>query len=291
MASATDLIAVLLPLYLCVAIGFVWSRTDQPFDLRFIAEFVYLVGAPALVLSAIANGRVPPRAVAMMAGAALLAGATCAAIGAVLLRAAGRGGWAKLPVLALPMAGAIGLTIARHRFGAEGYALAAAYFAPIAMLAAGLGRAASRGWRCPYLLLGAPALWVVAAAFAFVLAGGSPPRWLIKTAALLGGMVAPTLMLMIGVSLARTRLALGRATLLGFARVALGGAVGLALARILALGPVASAVLVLQGAAPVELFWSISADASDQAPHTAPSAAWSFVFTLLAQPAILLAIG
>jgi hypothetical protein len=50
-------------------------------------------------------------------------------------------------------------------------------------------------------------------------------------------------------------------------------------------------VLVLQGAAPVELLWSISADASDQAPHTALSTAWSFVFALLAQPAILLAIG
>jgi hypothetical protein len=291
--AAGDFIGTLAPLYLCVAIGFVWSRMDQPFDLRFIGELVYLVGAPALVLSAIANGRAPLPAVAMMAGAALLSVAVCAALGAALLRLAGGGSRIDLPLLALPLAGAIGLAIARHRYGPAGYALAAGYFAPIAMLAASLGRAASRGsWRLR-ALAGAPASWAIAAALAlaFMLGGGSPPGWIAKTANLLGGMVAPTLMLMIGVSLARTRFAIGTTTFLGFARIALGGAVGLALARMLTFGPLATTVLVLQGTAPVELFWAVSADASDQAPHAAPAAAWSFVFTLLIQPAILLAIG
>jgi malate permease and related proteins len=284
-----DMITALLPLYVAVAIGFAWARTGQPFDPHFLAEFIYLIGVPALILSALGGGELPPSTIAVMAGAALASVALCTLIGAAVVRATGSQ-WIDLPLIALPLAGAIGVTVAREHFGAEGYALAVACFAPIAMLAVSLGHAASRGaWRLP-ILAGSPALWVIAAAFAVALSGWIPPRWVGKTADIVGASVAPCLMLVIGVMLARTVLRPGAAMLFGLTRVGVGGIAGLVVASLFGLGPAASAVLVLQGAMPVELAWALSADPGAGAPRAGESMSWSLVFALIALPGIVLVL-
>lgn len=283
--SAGDFAAVLVPVYAAVAAGYGWTRAGQPFDLRFIAEFVYLVGAPALVLSTAGRGAPSTGALAEMAGAALLVLALSALVAWPTVRRAGLT-LGPLPALALPLTGAMGITVATALHGAAGEALAAAYFAVTAMVAVALDRAAaSRRWTAA-AMLDAPAFWAVAAAFALTLAGWVPPRWVANTAHLLGALVAPTLMLMMGAVLVRTPPAGDRAALLGAARIALGAGAGLLVAVLLGVGPAARAVLVLQGAMPVEMLWAVAPERG-----SAETAAWSYVFVLIALPPLVLALA
>jgi malate permease and related proteins len=283
--NAGDFAAVLLPIYACVAAGYAWTRAGQPFDLRFIADFVYLVGAPALVLSQASASAPSAGAIAGMASAALLALAVSALIAWPAIRRAGQT-LAPLPALALPLSGAMGLTVAGALRGAEGMALATTYFAVTAMVACGLDRAAAKGaWRAD-TITSAPALWAIAAAFLLTLTGWAPPRWVANTSHLLGGLVAPTLMLMMGAVLARTPPRSTTGAALGAARILLGGAVGLGLAHVLGLGPAARAIVVLQGAMPVEMLWAVAPERG-----TAEIAAWSYVFALIALPALVLALA
>ncbi len=276
---------MLVPIYACVAAGYGWARAGQPFDLRFVAAFVYLVGAPALVLSTAGPGAPSTGALAAAAGAALLVLAVAALIAWPAVRRAGLG-LGPLPALALPLTGAMGLTVAAGLRGHEGAALAAAMFAVTAMVAAALDRCAETGvWRAS-TMVDAPAFWAIAAAFAVTLAGWVPPHWVANTAHLLGALVAPSLMLMMGVVLARTPPRGDRSALLGAARIALGAAVGYGVAHLLGLGPAARTVLVLQGAMPVEMLWAVAPERGG-----AEIAAWSYAFSLVALPALVLVLA
>ena len=48
-----QLIPIVVPVFLCVGIGFCWSRLDVPFDREFITRIVMNVGAPCLILDGI----------------------------------------------------------------------------------------------------------------------------------------------------------------------------------------------------------------------------------------------
>ena len=283
--SAGDFAAILLPVYACVAAGYVWTRMGQPFDLRFISAFIYLVGAPALVLSQAAVSPPDSGTIAGMAATALLALAVSAMIAWPAIRIAGFS-LAPLPALALPLSGATGLTVAGALRGPEAMALATTYFAVTAMVACALDRAATRNeWR-PGVIFGSPASWAIGAAFLLTLIGWSPPRWVANTSHLLGDMVAPTLMLMMGAVLARTPPRANTAAALGAARIALGAVIALVLVRTLGLGPAARIVVVLQGVMPVEMLWGVAPERG-----TAEIAAWSYVFSLIALPVLVVALA
>ncbi len=283
--TAGDYAAILMPIYACIAAGYAWTRAGQPFDLRFIADFVYLVGAPALVLSQAGADAPPAGALGAVAGAAALALLVSAAIAWPASRRAGYA-LAALPALALPLTGAIGLAVAPALAPAHGAALATAYFAVTAIVATAIDRAAGRGdWRAG-TILGAPAAWAIALAFALGLAGWVPPRWVANTSHLLGALVAPTLLLMMGAVLARTPPAGNRAAALGAARIALGAVVALVLVRVLGLSPAARAVVVLQGVMPVEMLWGVTPERG-----TAEAAAWSYVFALIALPVLIVSLA
>ncbi len=282
--NAGDFAAALVPIYACVAAGYAWTRAGQPFDLRFIADFVYLVGAPALVLSQAGKGAPSADALGAVAGAAALALAISAAIAWPASRRAGYK-LACLPALALPLTGAMGLAVAPVVAPAHGAALATTYFAVTAMVAVALDRAAGKAdWRAS-TMLGAPALWAIAAAFALTFAGWDPPRWVANTAHLLGALVAPTLLLMMGAVIARTPPAANRAAMLAAGRIALGAAVGFALARWLGLGPEARAIVVVQGVMPVEMLWAVAPERG-----TAEAGSWSYVYALIALPVLVVAL-
>ena len=48
-----QLIPIVVPVFLCVGIGFFWARLDVPFDREFITRIVMNVGAPCLILDGI----------------------------------------------------------------------------------------------------------------------------------------------------------------------------------------------------------------------------------------------
>ena len=251
-------IDVVVPVYLCVAGGYLWARIERPINLSFVSAFVYVVGAPPLVYAAlkrVPDGSVPIGPLAEATVLALVLGGLAAVLVSLAagrhLGASGRG-------LALPFAGAMGLAVLRNGFGDPGLAQGVVYFAVATIAAATLGRAAAQGRWGVASLFGSPIGWALAAALILAALPGTPPKFVLNTTNLLGGLVVPVMLIAAGVALGRVDgTALLRALPFGIARIAIGFAVGVVVAEVLALEHLARAVVILETATPVAFLWPV----------------------------------
>lgn len=249
------LVAVIAPVFAGAGLGWIWVRLGRPFDAAMVSDLASNVGTPFLVFAALTKLDMAPAALAEMAAAALL-GYALAGAAAALALAAARLSWRDyLPALVFGNAGNMGLPLCLFAYGDAGLALAVAYFAVTTMLQFTLGVGIAAGTMSPARVLRTPVLYAVAAALAFILADTKPPAWLANTAQLLGGLTIPLMLMALGVSLARLKVAsVGRAAALSVLRLAGGAACGIAAAEIMGLAGAARGVLVIQAAMPVAVF-------------------------------------
>lgn len=246
------LVQILAPIFLAAGLGFAWDRLGHRFETDFVTRLVTMVGTPALVFSALTAHGLSLADFGVTALAAVLAMAAFGVIGAAILRVA------RLPVrssylatLMLPNAGNMGLPIALFAFGEPGLALAIAFSTLITIGHFTVGLSLASGATSPRHLLTAPALYAMLAALGFIAAGTAPPVWLANTTDLLGGLTIPMMLLSLGVSLSRLRVAaLGRSTFLGAARLSMGFVVGVGITRLFGLDQVAAGVVILQCSMP-----------------------------------------
>jgi len=260
MHSLADFAAVLVPVYVCVAGGFLWARMGRPIDLSFVATFVYVVGAPPLVFAALKRapeGSVP---LGTLAEAAVFAVALGGLLAALVSIAAGRRLGASGGALALPFAGAMGLSVLRDALGPAAFAQGIAYFAVATLVASTVGRAAARGRWDGSSLFGSPIAWGMAGALVLVALPWTPPKFLLNTTNLLGGVVVPVMLIASGVALGRVEgTDLLRALPSGSARLGIGLIAGFVVAGALGLDGVSRIVVVLESAMPIAFLWPIYA--------------------------------
>ena len=260
MHSLADFAAVLVPVYVCVAGGFLWARIERPVDLSFVSSFVYVVGAPPLVFAALERAPAGSIPLGTLAEAAVFAIALGGLLAALLSIAAGRRLGASGRALALPFAGAMGLSVLRDALGAAAFAQGTVYFAVATLAAATIGRAAARGRWDMASLFGSPIAWGMAAALVLVAVPWTPPKFLVNTANLLGGVVVPVMLIAAGVALGRVATGdLLRGLPSGLARLAVGLIAGFVVADALALDHIARAVVILETAMPIAFLWPIYA--------------------------------
>ena len=118
----------MLPVVLTTAVGFVWSRWGHPLNSKDVTELVGNVATPCLIVSTFQSSKLSFEALGAMAGATALCILLFAAIGAVILRAAGLSLRTFLPSISFPNAGNLGLPLSLYAFGPEGLGYAIAYF-------------------------------------------------------------------------------------------------------------------------------------------------------------------
>ena len=285
MIGAGDLASVLVPVYACVAGGVLWAKIERPVDLGFVATFVYVVGAPALVFAAVMRvepGSVPFR---LLAEAALAALAVAGVLAVGVSLAAGRALGGSARGLALPFAGALGLSMLRDALGPAALAEGAVYFAVVTLAVATVGRAAARGSWNLGSLFGSPIAWGMAAALALIAVPWTPPKVLVGTAWLLGGLVMPTLLVAAGIALGRTAARdVVRHLPVGLARFAVGLAAGYAVAEGLSLDGITRAVVLIETAMPVSFLWTVYATRDGKGEAAWPAFAASLAVMLAALP-------
>ncbi len=63
-----QLAAIILPVLVVPAIGFIWARSGNTFDNRFVTQLVTNIGTPALAADALTRIRVETGALVEMAG-------------------------------------------------------------------------------------------------------------------------------------------------------------------------------------------------------------------------------
>lgn len=105
-------------------------------------------------------------------------------------------------------------------------------------------------------VLRTPVIHAVALALLLQATGLGLPRWAGNTATLLGDCAVPLMLVLLGVALARLRVAgLGRALAMSLVRLGLGFGVGLVVVEALDLEGVVRGVVLLESSMPLALLW------------------------------------
>ncbi len=250
-----ELFPIIAPVFVGAGIGFAWARLERPYDTDLVTALITNVGAPCLVLSTLIAVDLEVGAFAVMAGASLAAFAVMAAISAAILKAAGLSLRTFVAPVTFSNCGNMGLPLSLLAFGEAGLALAIVFFTISALSMFTIGAAVVSGAMSLNKLARIPILYAVAAALVFMATDIEPPAWLLNTTRLLGGMTIPMMLITLGVSLARLRIAsLPRSLALSLLRLVLGFAVGVALAAGFGFEGTARGVLILQSSMPVAVF-------------------------------------
>lgn len=250
-----ELLSIVAPVFVCAGIGFVWARLERPFDTEFVTTLVTNVATPCLVFATLANADLELAALVRMSGAAVCAMAAFTCIGGAVLGLARLPVRAYLPPLIFPNVGNMGLPLSLLTFGEAGLALGIAYFVvgSIGMFTLGVGLAS--GATSLRQILRVPMIYAVVLALPFLGGGVTPPAWLDNTTRLVGGMMVPLMLIALGLSLSRLRLAsLRRSLALSLLRLSMGFAVAVGLAEALGYEGAARGVLVIQASMPAAVF-------------------------------------
>jgi predicted permease len=288
----TELLSVVLPVYLCAAVGFMWVRSGRDYDTALMTDLVMFVGAPCLTFSSLTSIDLQLDRLLGMMGAVVLATGTLA-VGATLVLKSLK---MRLDTFLAPSvfgnSGNMGIPICYFAFGDEGLVLAVCFYAATAFMQFTTGPWIWGGRLNVAELLRTPLVWATVIALAVVASGASVPDWLGRATGLLGDFTIPIMQLTLGVSLARLKVTSFSSSLIvsGF-KLGVGAAVGFGVAALLGLEGVARGVLILDCAMPVAVFNYMFASKYDRSPGDVASAVvLSTVLSFVTLPALLWAV-
>lgn len=275
------LAGVLLPVLACVACGYIWARSGQPFDTAMVSRLVMTVGAPCLIISTLAKVSVSLEDLQAVVVAYAFVQAITLAAGLLWLRVAGLPWRDWFNVLMFPNVGNMGLPLCLLAFGDAGLALALAWFTVNSVLHFSLGiMVASGHWDLRHLITN-PVVMASLLAMALLAGDVSLPGWLTATLDLVGGFTIPMMLITLGVALAKLPWrGLGASVYVAVGRLLIGLAAGVAVAKWLALSPLLSAVVIIQSSMPVAVFNYLFAQRYGQRPEQVAAAV--MVSTMLA---------
>lgn len=250
-----ELVSIVVPVYVCAGVGFVWVRSGRAYDTALMTDLVFFVGSPCLTFSSLVSQSIQLDVLAEMALGVLVATAALGGIGALVLRGLGLPLGTFLAPVTFGNTGNMGLPLCYFAFGDAGLALGVCFFAVTALLQFTAGQAIWSGRASFGDLVRSPLVWSVLLALLVIGLDLAVPRWILRTTTLLGDFTIPLMQLTLGVSLAGLEVR-GTTRSIGLATLKIGGGalVGLAVAAGLGLEGVARGVLVLQCAMPVAVF-------------------------------------
>jgi predicted permease len=258
---------VIVPVFLIVAVGYVWGRKRKP-DLTAFSRIVLDVMSPMLVYTALAGKEFQLRE-----HTTLLAGGVVMILGWglvawLLARATGTQPRTLVPVVMFNNSGNMGLPLALLAFGQAQFGAAVALFSVSCVIHFSLGaRITSADARTRDLLL-SPLMISSALGFASALSGVRPPDMVFTGMRLMGEAMLPLMLFALGVRLTALRrrdIPLG---LLGaVARPVIGLGVGLAVVWAFGLTGVQRAQLILFAALPPAAMQFLLADRYNQEPE------------------------
>lgn len=262
------LLAIIAPVVICSAVGFLWVRLRQPWDGDFVGRLVLTVAAPCLTVSALGKVRLGTDTLLAMSGYWAITFVLMLAAGWALARALGVDRRAYVASLLFPNVGNMGLPLCLLAFGDQGLALALAWFMVNSVAHFSIGLVAFSGGRVHRELFTNPMVWSVVVAVAMVVGDWHLPRWLANTLDLIGGATIPLMLVAMGAALAGLDVRLfGRAVVFSVARVGGGFLAGLLVVTLFGLTGTERGVVLIQAAMPVAVFNYLFAQRYGRAPQ------------------------
>ena len=263
-----EIFSILAPVFICVGIGYGWSRSGRPFDVPLVTAIVTYFAIPCLVFYTLANVQLDVTKLYDMGLAAIAANIIFVAIGAGVLALLKLRQRVYLQSLSFPNVGNVGLPLCLLAFGQEGLALGIIFFAVYVMFQLTVGVAFVAGSFSVKSLLAMPIIPATLLACVFLFGTIDVPKWINNTTQMIGGLTIPLMLFTLGVSLASLEVkSLNRAVGLALLRAVMGFAVGLGLVEVLALDGIAAGVVILQCAMPIAVFCYLFAQLYNQEPE------------------------
>lgn len=263
-----DILNIIAPVFVVAGLGFFLERRGIGFQSETLSRLAMLIGTPCLVFSKLTSTALADDSllrIAIIGCAAVLVGGALAGIAVVALRQPWR---TYLSSLSLPNAGNAGLPLVFFAFGEPGLTIGAAFFFVIALVQYTVVPAVVTGDPGLGKLLREPLIWSVVAVVLFKVTDAPIPTVVADTTALLGGIMIPIMLILLGGALARLKVSDIKASLLLAAlRLIIGVLTGLAMVYLFRLEGVEAGAIFLLCAMPSALITYVIAQHYGRSPE------------------------
>ena len=284
-----QLLNILGPITLITLIGYFLGRSSVGLQSRTLSSLVILVATPALVFNTLTSMDVDLGTIGQMAGAAILSVAVGGAMAIVGLKLSG-GSWRSyLPSLMLPNSGNMGLPLVVLAFGPEGIRLGISYFFTIALIQYSVGLSIASGSVRFRDMARQPLLYAVALVLLVTALRIPVPQVILKTTEILGGMMIPAMLILLGTSLAALKVSdLAPALAVAVGRLVIGLTAAVTVIYMLGLTGIAAGTVFLMATMPSAIVTYVFAERYQQTPtQVAGAVVMSTVLTFCCLPALV----
>ena len=250
-----QLSAILAPVFLCPAIGYIWAKHGNDFDIEFVNRVSADLAAPCLIFATFTKTHIDWQIIRDIGMACLAVIALSAVAVSILLFVSRLDIRGYLPPLMFSNCGNVGLPVCLFAFGETGLALGIVFFAISLTLNLVISPWVAAGTGSPLVIFCSPIVYAVAVAFIFVWYQIQPPLWLDNTTSLLGSMLVPLMLITLGVSLSRIPVSKIYVNLWpSMIRLIVGFSVGLLVTELFDLEGTVRAIVIIQSATPIAVF-------------------------------------
>jgi len=244
-----------------------------------------------LVFTILMKTTLPPAAFAVTGAAAVACYTGFVVASAIVLKLCRFRMRTYLPSLAFANTGNLGLPLALYAFGEQGLGYAIIFFSIGSISNFTFGQAIAAGQANWKLVAKSPIVAAVILGISASYVHFTPPIWLGNTLSLVAGMAIPLMLLTLGGSLARIKVAsLPRAFALSFVRIGMGASIGAVVALCFGLTGTARSVLILQSGMPVAVFNYLFAQMWNNEPEEVASLVAVSTFVSIGTIPVLLAL-
>ncbi|WP_209000603.1 AEC family transporter [Labrenzia sp. DG1229] len=287
---AEHVVNIMLPVLLCVLLGYALAYFKAPFDRKLFGSLVSNVGYPALILSHLAKEHIQLETFLTVLAAAVGMIAIFGVIGLIVMKLLRIPLRAYLPPMMLSNVGNIGLPVSTLAFGPEGAAVAIGFIVVVLTAIFTIGIAIPMGRPDFRALVRQPVIYAVIFALVLLATEWKIPEPVDQSLEILGGLAIPIMLLTLGHSLETLKFGgVTRAVILSVTHIGVSAIAALAITQVLILDAKIESVIILLCFMPpsVATYLAISQHQPDEADGVAGFIFVSTCLTLVTLPIVL----
>ncbi len=285
----SQLVPIIVPVFLCALLGFGWGKIGVPFEREFLTRIAMNIGAPFLILKGIASleSEAADFGLMMAIGIAVLIGST--AVSMIVLGLLRQPLRSYVPPVVYGNVGNLGLPLCFLAFGADGLGLAVAIYLVGAVSKFTLVPLFQGQQPAAKVLLQTPIIYAALGGVTLLATDTQMPLWMANTVDLLAGLAIPLMLLALGHALSSFRIhKAGTAIGLAVLRLGIGFAMGWSAVWLFDLSGVMRGVVLIESTMPVAVFNFLLAARYNRHPEdVAGSILVSTVLAFLVLPFLL----
>ncbi|MEO1020821.1 MAG: AEC family transporter [Pseudomonadota bacterium] len=286
----SHLLNVVVPVAICVGIGFGITRAGVNFDTKMLTPIIMTVAMPALIVSHLAKTPISLGDVSQMMLAALLAVILFGALAGVLLRVVHLPVRTYLGAFMFANVGNMGLPIVGFAVGQNNLALAFGFWIVVVVGLLTIGTWLPQRKITFKKLIASPLIYAVLIGLGLLATGTQLPDVLDAPMTLLGGMAIPLMLLSLGHAIAELKPGkLPKGFALALAHIAIVAIVAAGVVAVLNLEGTVRQVFILEALMPVSVFTYLFAQqySPDDVPEVASLILFSTLLTIVVVPLAL----